>query len=232
MGRKKAHSWRWRILGFVVLVAAASGIFLWWQAQHFIPSRDAYPVQGALIGAQDGEVEFRALAASGASFAYIEASEGESGRDAMLGENLRALAEAELPFGVVHTYNPCIPAERQAANFVTIVPRDSSMLPPVIALSALAVDCADPVSEAAVESELTTFLNQVEAHTGERAILQLSEGFEARYAIASKVDRDLWLERAWFEPEYAGRPWTLWTANPALWSDVTSDPVRWVVAQP
>lgn len=232
MGRKRAFPWRWRIVALLLLVAAVGGIYAWWEAQHWAPARDAYPVQGVLIGASDGEVDFRALAATGANFTYIEASEGESGRDPMLGANLRALAETDLPYGVVHAYNPCIAAERQAANFVTIVPRDASMLPPVIALDALATGCADPVSEAAVESELTTFLNQVEAHTGQRAILQISAEFDDHYAIASRVERDLWLERAWLEPEYAGRPWTLWTANPGLWSDVTNDPVRWVVAQP
>lgn len=232
MGRKRAFPWRWRIAAFFVLLAALAGIYAWWEAQHWVPSREAYPVQGVLIGARDGAVDFRALEATNASFAYIEASEGESGRDPMLGDNLRALSETRLPHGVVHAYDPCIPAERQAANFVTIVPRDATMLPPVIALEKLANDCADPVSEAGVESELTTFLNQVESHTGQRAILKLSADFEAAYRIASRIERDLWLARAWLEPEYAGRPWTLWTANPALWSDVTTNPVRWVVAQP
>ncbi len=232
MGRRQAFRWRWRIAALLLLVAAVGAIYAWWQAQHWMPPRDAYPVQGVLVGAGDGEVDFRALSATGANFAYVEASEGESGRDPMLGANLRALAETEMPYGVVHAYNPCIAAERQAGNFVTIVPRDASMLPPVIALEMLASDCPDPLAEAAVESELTTFLNQVEAHTGQRAILKVSASFEERHGIASRIERDLWLERAWLEPEYAGRPWTLWTANPALWTDVTSDPVRWVVAQP
>ncbi len=232
MGRKKEFRWRWRVAAFALLVATLGAIYAWWEAQHWTPSREAYPVQGVFVSVADGELDFRALAATGASFAYIEASEGERGRDPMLGANLRALAESGMPFGVVHGYNPCIAADRQAGNFVTIVPRDASMLPPVIALDALASDCADPVSEAAVESELTTFLNQVEGHTGQRVILKVSQPFEKHYGISSQIERDLWLERAWLEPEYAGRPWTLWTANPALWTDVTSDPVRWVVAQP
>ncbi|TIX51018.1 glycoside hydrolase family 25 protein [Alteraurantiacibacter aquimixticola] len=232
MGRKRAFPWRWRIVAAVLLLLAVAIAWLWWEAQHWVPSREEFPTQGVLVGARDGEVDFRTLAAIGANFAYIEASAGESGRDARLSANLRALEEAPLPYGAVHAYDPCIPAERQAANFVTIVPRDAAMLPPVIALDALAEDCATPVSEAAVESELTTFLNQVESHTGQRAILLLSSRFEDRYAIASRIERNLWLEQGWLEPDYAGRPWTLWTANPQLWTEVTDQPLRWVVAQP
>jgi lysozyme len=232
MGRKRALSWRTRIAAAVLLLALAGGVWLWWTAQHWTPSRDDFPTQGVLVGAADGPVDFRALAAVGAQFAYIEASKGERERDAMLAENLRGLTAADLPYGVVHAYDPCLPAERQAGNFVTIVPRDAAMLPPVIALETTAAQCADPVTEAGVESELTTFLNQVESHMGQAAILKLGEEFQQRHPIAARIERNLWLDRAFFQPEYAGRPFTLWTANPRLWSEVTSQPVRWVVVQP
>jgi lysozyme len=125
-----------------------------------------------------------------------------------------------------------VPAERQAANFVTTVPRDEKLLPPAIALDRLADGCRDPVSEAAVESELTTFLNQVEGHVGKPTVLKVAPGFEERYHIAERVERNLWLERDWLQPDYAGRPWTLWTANSSLRTEAGPEPVRWVVLQP
>lgn len=221
-----------RLAAFGLLLAAGGGIWTWWQAQHWMPSRTEFPTQGVLVGAADGAVDFRGLAATGANFAYVEASIGADGRDAMLAANLRALTLAGLPFGVVHAYDPCVSAELQAGNFVTIVPRDGAMLPPVIALDAPASACADPVTEAGMEAELTTFLNQVESHSGQNAILQLGRAFEERHQIASRIERNLWLEQGWFEPDYAGRPFTLWTANPRLWSDVADQPLRWVVVQP
>ena len=86
-------------------------------------------------------------------------------------------------------------ADRQAANFVTIVPRDASLLPPAIELDETADRCIPRVSEAEVESELTTFLNQVEGHVGKPAILKLSPEFEERYQISARIDRNLWLMR-------------------------------------
>ena len=232
MGRKRAFPWRWRILAALALLLAAGALYAWWEAQHWTPSRDEYPTQGALVGARDGSVDFEALRAIGADFVYIEASAGESGRDRLLGENLRALERAEMPFGVVHAYDPCAEAGAQAANFVTVVPRGAGLLPPVIALETAASDCGDPIVAVALESELTTFINQVEGHAGQRAILLLSPGFEAEHDIARRIERPLWLERAFLRPDYAGRPFALWTANPRLSTEATGGALRWVVAQP
>ncbi|WEK45797.1 MAG: glycoside hydrolase family 25 protein [Candidatus Andeanibacterium colombiense] len=231
MGRKKRGLTRWRVLGALLLAALVGGAWLWWQFIHWTPSRVQYPVQGVLIGADDGRANFVAFKAIGADFAYLEASDGAAGRDPWFARNIDAARASGLPFGAVHRYDPCIPADRQAANFVTVVPRDDTLLPPAVELDKLTGDCP-AVSDAAVESELMTFLNQVEGHAGKPAILKISQGFEQRYHLAATIDRTLWLTRDRFEPDYTGRPWVLWTANSALRSEAGSLPARWVVAQP
>lgn len=232
MGKKKRVVTRWRVLGALVLIAVGAAGYLWWQFIHWTPSRVQYPTQGVLVSAADGRASFVALKAIGADFAYLEASDGAAQRDPWFGRNLEAVRAAGLSFGAVHRYDPCIPADRQAANFVTVVPRDETLLPPAIELDELADDCPKPVSDQAVESELMTFLNQVEGHAGKPAILKISSGFEARYHLAGAIDRALWLTRERLEPDYGGRPWTLWTANSQLRSEAGSNPVRWVVARP
>lgn len=232
MGRGRKTVWRGRIVAAIVLLALLGGGWGWWVAGGWTPARGEFPVQGALIGERDGPVDFTALAATGANFVYLEASHGSAGRDARFSGNLTDLDGGNLAFGAVHRYDPCVPAEEQAANFVTIVPRDPSMLPPVIALEKLASACGDPVLEAAVESELTTFINQVETHTGQPVVLKISADFEAAYPIAPRIERNLWLEQDWLQPDYAGRPWALWTANSALRNEVAAGNLRWVVVQP
>jgi lysozyme len=236
MGRKRAFGWRWRVAGALALVALVGGGWGWWRLQHWRPDPAAFPVQGVLVGARDRQGErgpdFRAFKAIGARFVYLEASDGASGRDPAFSRNLAAAREAGLRVGAVHRYDPCVPADRQAANFVVVVPRDRKMLPPAIELDALADDCPKRVSEAAVESELTTFLNEIEGHVGQPAVLKVSKAFEARYPVATTVERNLWLVRDYLQPDYAGRPWTLWTANAAYRNDASETPVRWVVLQP
>ena len=232
MVRKKSSRTRLRLLGAALLVALIGGARGWWHLRHWTPERAAYPMQGIEAGAADGPVDWRAVKAIGANFAYLDASASAFAREGGFSGNLEAARAAGLRVGAVHRYDPCQPAEKQAANFVTVVPRDARMLPPVVELDRLGDDCPVKVNDAAIESELTTFLNQVETHTGKPALLKLSAEFEARYHVAAAIDRNLWLSRDRFAPDYAGRPWRLWTANSALATEAGEDPLRWVVVQP
>lgn len=221
-----------RILGALLLVAMIGGGWGWWHLHHWLPERTIYPTQGVEIGVDDGPVNWQSIKAIGADFAYIDASASAFARDPRFVENFEAARGAGMQVGAVHRYDPCQPAEKQAANFVTTVPRDPDLLPPAVELDMLADNCPVRVSDAKVESELMTFLNQVETHTGKPVILKVTRQFESRYEIASKLDRNLWLVRDRFLPDYAGRPWTLWTANSSLANEIAQDDLRWVVVQP
>ncbi len=218
------------VLLLVALIGLA--VVLWFRASDWQPSRSEYPTQGALVGAEDGAVDFNALRAVGADFVYLEASHGARGRDELFPRNLAAARDAQLPHGVVHAYDPCVAAERQAANFLTIVPRDPEMLPPAINLAKLAGECGDPIVEAGLASELTTFINQVEGHVGQPVVLKISPEFEAEHGVAVRIERNLWLDRDFVEPDYAGRPWTLWSATSYLRGESGDTALRWVVVQP
>lgn len=232
MGKKMGRRTKQRLLAGAVLAAMIGGAFVWWHLHHWQPNRAVYAVQGVEIGTQDGEVNWRALKAIGVDFAYIDASASAFARDPAFVTNFEKAKEAGLQIGAVHRYDPCQPADRQAGNFVTVVPRDPRLLPPVVELDMLADDCPVNVSDAAIESELTTFLNQVETHTSKPVLLKVTPRFESSYGIAARIDRNLWLVRDRFQPDYAGRPWTLWTANGALANEAAARPLRWVVVQP
>ena len=88
------------------------------------------------------------------------------------------------------------------------------------------------VSDATVTSELMTFINEIEMHTGKASLLKISPAFERRYHLAHAIDRNLWLLGDRFQPGYAGRPWALWTANSALDTTAQDKPLRWIVVQP
>jgi lysozyme len=221
-----------RILVVLLLILGAAGASGWWHLRHWQPERDIYPMQGVEIGAEDGPVNWKSIEAIGADFAYIDASASAFARDPRFVANLEGARTAGVPVGAVHRYDPCQPAEKQAANFVTTVPRDPNLLPPAVELDIQADKCPVGVSDAKVESELMTFLNQVETHTGKPVILKVTARFEDRYAIARKLDRNLWLVRDRFLPDYAGRPWTMWTANGSLANEVVSGGLRWIAVQP
>lgn len=223
---------RLRVIAAAALIAIVAGVWGWWQMHHWLPDRDRFPMQGVEIGAEDGEVNWKSLKATGVDFVYVDASASAFARDPRFVANFEAVQAAGMQVGAVHRYDPCQPAGKQAANFVTTVPRDAKLLPPAVELGMLADECPVRVNDAKVESELMTFLNQVETHTGKPVILKVMPAFEARYAIAHKLDRNLWLVRDRLMPDYAGRPWTLWTANSDLSSEFAQNGLHWVVVQP
>jgi len=231
-GAKGRTRWKLHAAGVLLLIALVGGAWAWWEMHHWLPDRATFPTQGVEIGDDDGEVNWKALKAIGADFAYVDASASAFARDPRFVANFEAARAAGLQVGAVHRYDPCQPAEKQSANFVTTVARDADLLPPAVDLDMLADNCPVRVSDAKVESELMTFLNQIETHTGKPAILKVSPGFERRYQIARKLDRNLWLERDRFLPGYAGRPWMLWTANSELSNEIAQGDLRWVVVQP
>ncbi|MBC2661956.1 glycoside hydrolase family 25 protein [Novosphingobium flavum] len=234
MARRRGYAaatgrWRLRLAALLLLVALIGGVWGWWHLRHWTPERALYPVQGIEVGTTEGAIDWAAVKAVGADFAYVDASASAFARDPAFVKNLEDARAAGLKVGAVHLYDPCQPAERQAANFVTVIPRDAKMLPPAVDLDRLADDCPVKVSDAKVESELMTFLNQIETHTGKAVILKLSRPFEARYHVAMAIDRSLWVTGERFEPEYTARPWAMWTANTHLVTDAGEEPLRWVV---
>ena len=217
---------------FLVLIAGIGGAYAWSEGRSWRPDEALWPDQGALVGAVDGAVDFGTVAGLGAQFVYLEASDGAGRKDPAFAQNFARARAAGLQVGAAHRFDPCAVADGQSANFVTMVPRDGSLLPPAILLDATAADCPARVSEAAVQSELMTLVNQIEAHSGKPAILAPEERFEEAYAPSRRIDRQLWLTRSWFEPEYASRPWLMWTANRWYQTEAAQQPLRWVVVQP
>ena len=231
--KKKGRSGLIVKLALLLAVAGAGGwLYLEHERSGWRPEEEAYPDQGALVGESDGAVDFEVLKGLGASFVYFEASRGARGKDANFSRNLEAARAAGLQVGAVHLFDPCETADGQSANYVTIVPRDADLLPPAIRLARTADECFERVSDAAVQSELLTLVNQIEAHTGAPVVLSPSEEFEDRYRPARRLERALWLDGNGSEPDYGGRPWTVWTANSAYRSEASEQPLRWLVVRP
>lgn len=230
MRRPRRPSWPRRFaiaLGFLAILAGIAW-FLW---TRWTPSQDRYPVQGISVSERQGEIEWRTVRAHGADFAYIRATTGVDHRDPRFAANWAGARDAGLRYGAELAFDLCKRASDQATSFITTVPRDNAALPPAIRLD-FTEGCDARPSRDTVVSELNTLLNLVEAYSGKPALLRVSEPFDAAYELGSGINRTLWLEGNLFPPDYATRPWVMWTASDGHRMPGVSGPVNWNVVAP
>lgn len=231
--RKGAGPRRWllRLLATLVLGAIGFAGWFWWDMRDWRPDPARYPEQGAVISSFTSGTRFETLKATGGAFVYLELAGANRTPDPNFASRLANAQAAGLGVGILYPFDPCLRADPQSGRFARMVPRDADLLPPAIALVPTASDCLPQVSDAAVESELMTLINQIETHAGKQVILKLGRDFEARHNVAQMIARDLWLTRDRARPDYAGRPWLLWSANSARVSEATEGTLEWVVVQ-
>ena len=201
-----------RLIGLIAGTGILLALGLWLYASSWHPPDRLYPIQGIDVSHHQGAIDWKRIKRQGVDFAYIKATEGADHRDRLFAANLKASAAAGIPRGAYHFFTLCRSGAEQAANFVAAVPRNRRLLPPVVDLE-FGGNCAARPSRDTLLQELNAFLARVEAHAGRRAILYLTQEFEAAYAVSAAIDRPLWLRSLVRRPAYGARPWTLWQAS-------------------
>lgn len=197
-------------------------------ARGWTPARDQYPLQGINISSETGDISWPSMAAQNVNFAYMLATRSSDYRDPAFIGHFNDAQDAKIGFGALHQYSLCRLATDQSENFVTTVPRRKDIMPPAVSL-AFEEDCEDRPARELVLSELTTFLNQIESHSGKRAIVRLSPEFEEVYRIGGDIGRNIWLEGNFFPPDYSAKPWLMWADNDGYVIDGAENPVEHVV---
>jgi lysozyme len=134
-------------------------------------------------------------------------------------------------FGATHEFSLCASEADQAELFITTVPRDPAMLPPVVSLE-LDEACKTRPDRALVLSELNTFLNQIENHAGKPALLRIGPDFEEAYRVSEGLARTVWLIRDFVPPEYAAKRWVMWQSSSFHRINGAPHGVRWNVVRP
>lgn len=232
MGTLTAHSnplrrWLTIALGGALVISIGAAI-IWGLWVRWAPARDQYPMQGISVSSAQGVIDWRSVAAQDVDFAYIRATDGANLRDPKFAENWAGTRGAGLRYGAEIAFDLCRLASDQATLFITTVPRDNAALPPVVRLD-FTQRCQVRPGRDTVLSELNTLLNLIEVHGGKPALLRVSKAFEAAYDIGSGINRTLWMEGNFFPPDYASRPWVMWTASDARRIEGIEGPVEWDV---
>ncbi|RUU44045.1 MAG: lysozyme [Mesorhizobium sp.] len=169
-------------------LVAAVGYFYF---QPFSPDRGKYPVRGIDVSHHQRQIDWRRVAADDVAFAVIKATEGGDHVDDAFAANLREARAAGLAVGAYHFFTFCRPGADQARNFISVVPRDQSLLPPVVDIEFVG-NCPRRPSPEELNVELSAFLRPVEAAFGKTAILYVTDE-AARVYAGQIVGRPHWV---------------------------------------
>ncbi|MER9582699.1 GH25 family lysozyme [Mesorhizobium sp. M0276] len=184
-------------------LVAAGGYFYF---RSFSPDRDRYPVRGIDVSHHQGRIDWRRVAADDVAFAVIKATEGGDHIDDAFARNLEEARAAGLAVGAYHFFTFCRPGADQAKNFISVVPRDRPLLPPVVDIE-FGGNCPQRPTPEQLSAELAAFLAPVEAAFGKPAIIYLTDEAARTYAGRISV-RALWLRSLLQEPDRDD--WVLW----------------------
>ena len=216
---------RWLLALAAIAVAAVLG---WRWADGWAPDRARYPVQGFETDPDAAALDWAALKGR-ADFVYLDATDGARGSRRNFLRVARQARAAGLSVGAVHRFSLCVPGREQATNLLAHLPREGTDLPLAVALDGAGCPGWPPTDR--LVAEVAAFLAVAEAGRDDPAILQLAPDIQRRYPLADRLDRPLWLERAFRQPSGA-RSWELWLANPDRRVPGVDRPLAWSVARP
>lgn len=172
----------------------------------FSPDRIRFPLRGIDVSHHQGKIDWRRVAADDVTFAVIKATEGGDHVDDAFAANLREARAAGLAVGAYHFFTFCRPGADQAKNFISVVPRDGPLLPPVVDIE-FGGNCPQRPSPEQLNAELLAFLGPVEAAFGKPAIVYLTDDAATAYA-GQIAARPLWLRSLLLEP--GSDDWVYW----------------------
>src|SRR5262245_36366915 len=196
------------LLGLAALAGGASlGALLAYPRVEW--ARWWYDVIGVDVSNHQGDINWPVLARTDIAFAYIKATEGGDFRDRRFQVNWDGAREAGLPRGAYHFFTQCRSGPDQVRNFIGLVPREPTALPPVLDVEHVG-PCRSGAQVANVVEEIATALNMLEAHYGRRPLLYVTSEFDAAYLQGHFAGETFWARSLILPPRFRSKQWLIW----------------------
>ncbi len=199
---------------FVLLTAGALILAAPRLYRHFELAALGYEVKGVDVSHYQGEIDWKALSASGVRFAYIKATEGAHFRDPHFAGNWQRSGEAGILRGAYHFFSLCRRGAEQAANFIAAIPDESRSLPHALDAEQMEA-CSSAKTAADPVAEILAFLDAAEKRFGRRPLIYTTREFYGAYLSDAQREGRLDKERFWLRslhwpPRLGAIHWTLW----------------------
>ena len=165
-----------------------------------------YKVRGLDVSNHQKQINWRSVARTGEySFVFIKATEGITYRDAYFQANWRGTKTYGLLRGAYHFYTQDLSGTEQANNFISVVPQEPGMLPPVLDLEVIGKD------RKAMIREIKSFLDRLEQHYGMKPIIYTDSDRYIAYVKGNFDNYTLWINSSLLPVQWSGvNTWAFW----------------------
>jgi lysozyme len=165
-----------------------------------------YSMRGIDVSSYQKLIDWKRVAQTGTyTFAFIKATEGTTYQDAYFQTNWRGAKAQGLLRGAYHFYLASLTGAEQADNYITMVPKEAGMLPPVLDLEVSGKD------RKAMLREINVFLDRLEYHYGMKPIIYTDLDRYAEYIKGHFEAYPIWIGEALFPIQWSHIPrWTFW----------------------
>ena len=174
-------------------------------------STTKFPVRGVDVSSYQGEIDWNTLSGQNIQFAFIKATEGSSHVDPFFLHNYEEASQTDLRIGAYHFFSYDSSGGTQAENFISTVPKDNNMLPPVVDVEFYGDKEQNLPDGEMVYQELSILLDALEAHYGLKPIIYATEKSYKLYIAGQFSNYDLWIRNVITKPNLPdNRSWTFW----------------------
>lgn len=196
------------LLVLICLLSAGTLLYtgiIW--PNNFFVSHDS--VQGLDVSNYQHHIDWKSVAQTGKyTFVFIKATEGSGYKDAYFQENWRGTKEQGLLRGAYHFYTASLSGEEQANNYISVVPKEAGMLPPVLDLEVSTKD------RTVMLHEIHVFLDRLEQYYGMKPIIYTDADEYAEYVRGNFADYPIWIRNVLTPPQKSDiTNWTFWQYN-------------------
>ena len=197
--------WPWILLAALVVIIGSLAAARWVWFPHYRPALNEGDRFGLDVSNHQGAIDWERVAGDDIEFVYIKATEGGDFVDARFEENWDGAGAAGLERGTYHFFTLCRTGADQARNFLDVVPREAEL--PVALDLEMGGNCRARPPVEGVLAEVQTFIELVEAETGNEVVLYVLDDFNELYPALERFDRPRWERRIFLRP---GGDWFMW----------------------
>lgn len=165
-----------------------------------------YSAQGIDVSSYQKNIDWKSVAQTGKyTFVFIKATEGRTYKDAYFQTNWRETKKYGLLRGAYHFYTPYLTGAEQADNYISVVPKEAGMLPPVLDLELSGKD------HKVMLHEVKVFLDRLEQYYGMRPIIYTDQSRYLEYIKGNFEGYSIWVGEALLPIQWSDvKNWTFW----------------------